>query len=110
MSRGPVLALAGLLRLMMGADGKLTLREHRFIAELAGELGGELWTSLAKAEIELPSDEAIKKQAARVTRAEPRARIRQILGDLAHADGVADAEQALLDWLDALWAEIPADA
>lgn len=99
------LALAGLLRLMMGAHGALSLREHRFVGQLASRLGPDLWTHLALAERDLPSEEAVRRQAARVVRPERQRQIRQILAELAHDGGAAPAERAILDWLDALWAE-----
>ncbi len=98
------LALAGLLRIMMGADGHVSLREHRFVGKLASDLGPELWTYLAKAEVELPSEDAVRRAAARVAKPESRARIRAILEALAESDGVVLEEQELLDWLDEAWA------
>ena len=97
------LALGGLIRAMMAADGKLSLKEHRLVAVLAGRLGPELWTCLAEAELRLKDEPALWRQAAKVVDPEHRAVIRGILEEVALSDGLAPAEQALLHRLDELW-------
>lgn len=103
------LALAGLIRMMLRADGKVSRREHALVSELASRLGPELWSSLAKAEVELHDEEGVRKAAAKVVRPEPRAQIRAILEEVALADGMAEPEREMLAWLDALWAGIEAN-
>ena len=97
------LALAGLIRSMIAADGRLSMKEHRLVAVLAARLGSELWASLAEAERKLKDDAAVWRQAAKVVDPEHRALIRGILEEVALADGLDPSEQALLDRLDELW-------
>ncbi|HBQ16890.1 MAG: hypothetical protein RLP09_17605 [Sandaracinaceae bacterium] len=99
------LALGGLIRLMLQADGKVTLRENAAVGDLAIRLGAELWTALVRAELELPSMERTREQARLVQRPEIRALIRDALEELARADGLEASERELLDWLDEIWAE-----
>ena len=101
---GEWLALGGLLRAMMRADGKISIREHRMVAELVQALGPKLWESLAYAERELTSEALVFAQAERVRRPASRAIIRDAIVRMAGSDGIAGEEQALLDRLDALWA------
>ncbi len=98
------LALGGLVRTMMHADGKVSLKEHRMVATLATDLGPKLWDALARAERELPTEAAVRSHAAKVRRPESRKVIREALDAMARSDGMADEEQALLDWLDEAWA------
>ena len=97
------LVLAGLVRVMMHADGKISVREHGLVGRLATRLGPALWTNLALAEIRLPDEAAVRSAAARVERPAARALIRAVAEEVAWADGIDDSERALLDWLDALW-------
>lgn len=101
------LALAGLIRLMMDADGKVTIREHRTVATLAQRLGPKLWEAMAHAERDLDGEAGIRRQAERVVRPHAQVIIRDALEEMAQSDGIAEEEQALLDWIDALWAETP---
>ncbi len=101
------LALGGLIRAVMHADGKVTLKEHRMIAKLAAELGPQLWDALARAEHELGDEASVRAAAARVKRPEARKVIRRALVAMAGADGVSSEEQALLDWVDAEWRKKP---
>jgi uncharacterized tellurite resistance protein B-like protein len=103
------LALAGLIRMMLRADGNVSRREHALVSELATRLGPELWIALAKAEVELHDREDVQRAAARVVRPEPRAEIRSILEEVARADGMGEPERAVLAWLDTLWAGIEAN-
>ncbi|MEC7523266.1 MAG: hypothetical protein VYE22_25525 [Myxococcota bacterium] len=98
------LALGGLVRLMLQADGKVTLRENAAVGDLAIRLGAELWTALVRAEMELPNAERVRAHAATVARPEIRSLIRDALEELARADGMDDAERELLEWLDEAWA------
>lgn len=88
---------------MMAADGRVSLKEHRFVAVLAARLGPELWTCLAEAELRLEDEPAVLRQAAKVVDPAHRATIRGILEEVALTDGVDATEQALLDRLDELW-------
>lgn len=97
------LVLAGLVRAMVHADGRVSLREHGLIGRLATRLGPALWTNLALAEVRFADEAALRSAAARVERPEARALIRAILEEVAAADGVDASERALLVWLDGLW-------
>jgi len=102
------LALAGLIRLVRDADGKITPKEHQKVAALVRHFGPTLWEFLAKAERQLEDEDAVRRQAAKVERPEAREAIREALVEMANTDGMSDAEQRVLDWLDALWAATPA--
>lgn len=104
MNQAEWLALGGLIRAMMAADGKISMREHRLVGELATRLGPKLWEALAHAEAQLTDEAAVERQAARVVDPETRATIRGILEEVAVSDGMDETEQALLDRLDELWA------
>lgn len=104
MNQAEWLALAGLIRAMIAADGKISIQEHRLVGKLAGRLGPKLWEALANAELQLTDQAAVERQAKKVVDPETRATIRAIIEEVALSDGMDETEQALLDRLDEIWA------
>jgi hypothetical protein len=124
LTRIELLVLAGLLRLMVRADGKVDPAEiealdgvHLRVAELLGDEGAAYRASAARKPIDeatwgsiwdmsasqQPGRDRVLAAAARVERAEAREAIYAILCDVAAADTIAPAETALLDHLASTW-------
>lgn len=100
-----LIVLAGLLRLMLGADGRLSERELEHADDLPRRLGigPEEWRShWDRAARELPNAQAVREAAAAL-RGDLRDSVYEILYRLAEADGIDDSEWDLLEWLDRHW-------
>jgi len=102
------LALGGLLRVLIRADGSFSETEEQHLDAVADELGGRelLWKIISRSAQEHGNDDAIKADALKVERPRIRELIRGILEDVARAETIEPAEQSLLDWLDEKW-ELP---
>ena len=115
------LAFAGLVRMMVRADGVLSPAESAALSTLAREVGSmRFWRCMTEAQQALPdkapipadnpSSEALPdmedlSDAARNVERQPiREWIYEVLMGMAAADGnIGDSEGRMLDWLRALW-------
>lgn len=104
-ARDELLVLAGLVRVMLTADGRLSHRELEHADELprhldlAADEWQRLWEEATRA---LPNATRVREAAARL-RPEVRDAVYERLYHLADADGLDDAEWDLLEWLDETW-------
>ena len=124
-----MLALAGLLRVLIRADGAFSAAEHAALAGVAASvalvavsdtvedatprttaepplpLGDDaLFALIERAGRELPDEASIRALARTVTRPVARATIHALLFEVAASDGIAAGESAVLDWLAECWA------
>ncbi len=106
LTRDELVLLAGALRLMMMADGELSIEEGQFVTELGARLGYAprgwelVWTDAARV---YPSADLVKEALAAVDRPDARETIYEYLYLLAEEDSIVDAEWDLLEWLDETW-------
>jgi uncharacterized tellurite resistance protein B-like protein len=104
-SRDELLVLAGLVRVMLTADGRLSQRELEHADELPRhlDLSADEWRRLwEEATRTLPNATQVREAAAHL-RPEVRDAVYERLYHLADADGLDDAEWDLLEWLDETW-------
>lgn len=98
------LALAGLVRLMVKADGEFSPEEAGAVAELAVELGEvPFWAAIDRAAQELTDDDKIRAAARAVIRVDARETIYGALLALSQHGATTGGEDALLDWLADEW-------
>lgn len=102
------LALGGLLRLVIRADGAFTEEEEQRVHEIGDDLGGRdaLWKAISDSAQAFPEDADIRAAAAAVSRAEARELILGVLTGVAAADTIAPSEAGLIDGLRASWAKL----
>lgn len=106
LSRQEQLALGGLLRMLIRADGDFTEAEEEKLNALGESLGGSdlLWKVISDSAQAFANDAAITEAAAQVERADVRELIASTLDSLAASDGVDAKEAALVASLRAKWA------
>ncbi len=98
------LALAGLVRAMTRQDGVVSAEEATAVTMLADAVGAKaFWSAMNDAQRTLPKPGDVSRAAEKVTRPEVRRWIYETLEDLAAADEIVVAEEALLHWLVRLW-------
>ena len=119
------LALAGLLRILIRADGRFTDEERGALRAVASSVAiaeegapvsdvpiGErkLYALIERAGVELGSDASIRAAASEVTRPSARAAIHALLFEVAASDVISAGEATLLDWVAEEWElETPRD-
>ena len=100
------IALGGLLRLMIRSDGDFTEAEEETVNQLGEELlggAGEMWRVISDSAQACPRDADIRAAAAKVTRAEARTVILDLMRKVAAGDEVSAEEETLIGWLESLW-------
>ncbi len=99
------LALGGLIRVLIRADGSFYEEEEACLERVAEGIGGTdaLWKVISRSAQELRNDDAIREAARSVQRPGAQALIRETLEGIARAETITLAEQQLLDWIDELW-------
>lgn len=98
------LALVGLAKVLVRADGVFSDEEKAALGRLGAEVGAEKWTRALKAAAEtLRSNEALDAAVAEVERPEAREAIHQALEGLADSDDVSGPEASVLDKVARLW-------
>ncbi len=98
------LVFAGLVRAMTRQDGVVTGEEAAVVKELADVLGAEaFWSAMKEAQRTMPGPGDVSSAAASVTRPEARRWMFERLEELAAADEIVVAEEALLHWLVRIW-------
>lgn len=100
------LALGGLLRMLVRADGDFSEAEEasiNLVGERIGGSAGALWRLISRSAQDCPEDDGIRAAARRVERHEARLLLRSVLEEVAATDLVAEPEHQLLSWLDEIW-------
>jgi len=98
------LVFAGLVRAMTRQDGEVTAEEAAAVTQLANAVGAkDFWLAMNEAQQMLPEPADISNAAEGVTRPKVRRWMYEQLEELAGADEVVVAEEALLHWLVRLW-------
>jgi hypothetical protein len=98
-------ALAGLVRVLVRADGRFTPQESAAIDRIAAADGATdlLWQAISTSAQKAQTDDQIAEAVASVKRLEAQIRIVALLDELAAADGVQPAETALLTDIRRRW-------
>lgn len=96
------LALVGLARILIRADGEFSREEAQSLTRISEELGAEQFWQLNMQAAEI-DDEQIKQYARDVVRIPVRELIYGTLYEIAVAGMITDAESDMLDWLSDLW-------
>lgn len=106
LTRDEQLALGGLVRLMIRADGVFSEEEEERVNAIGEELGGVdlFWKMISDSAQAFRSDEDVRVAAIAITRTDARELVLGVLSSVAVADTVSAAEQGLIDALRAAWA------
>ncbi len=104
-TRDEQLALGGLVRLMIRADGVFTPEEEERVTAIGEELGGGelLWRIVSDSAQAFQTDAEVRRAGAAIARDEVRELVLGILTSVAIADTVTSGEQGLIDSLRAAW-------
>jgi hypothetical protein len=99
------LALGGLLRLMVRADGEFTEAEEHAVNELGDELGGArlLWSAISDSAQAFKTDQDVRRAGVELSRPEVRRLVLDALHRVARADSIAPGEQGILEALRSHW-------
>jgi hypothetical protein len=105
LSRDEQLALGGLVRLMIRADGVFSPEEEERVGAIGDELGGGelLWRIVSDSAQAFRDDAAVRRAGAAIQRTEARELVLGVLTSVAVADTVTPGEQGLIDSLRAAW-------
>lgn len=99
------LALGGLLRLLVRADGEFTEAEEEQINQLGDELGGRelLWKAISASAQAFTTDQEVRRAGLGIERPEARELTLSILTRVAHSDSLSPDEQGILEALRSHW-------
>jgi hypothetical protein len=99
------LALGGLIRLMIRADGVFTTEEEERVDAIGEELGSKdlIWRMISDSAQAFKDDADVRRAGAAVRRVEARELMLGVLTSVAVADTVTPGEMGLLDALRAAW-------
>lgn len=99
------LALGGLLRLLVRADGDFTEAEEEQINQIGDELGGKaaLWSAISASAQSFKTDQDARRAGIEVERPAARTLILDVLTRVAHADELAPGEAGILEALKSHW-------
>ena len=98
------IALAGLVRMLVRADGEFSSAEVSAVTQLGKELGSmEFWKLMSLAQQTLEDANDVMDAVAQVERPEVREWIYGVLIGLAAVDGIDEAEGTVLDWVMQVW-------
>jgi hypothetical protein len=105
LTRDEQLALGGLIRLMIRADGVFTPEEEERVGAIGEELGGKdlIWRMISDSAQAFREDGEVRRAAAAITRVEARELMLGVLTSVAVADTVTPGEKGLLDALRIAW-------
>lgn len=108
LTRDEQLALGGLVRLMIRADGVFTPEEEERVTAIGDELGGGglLWRIVSDSAQAFRTDADLRRAATSIRRTEARELVLGVLTSVAVADTVTPGEQGLIDALRAAWANL----
>lgn len=99
------LALGGLVRMMIRADGSFSEEEESRIDRIGDELGGRegFWRAISDSAQAFRDDAQVRAAAIAVSRAEVRELILEVLAGIAAADAISPREMSLIDALRGEW-------
>jgi len=105
LTRDEQLALGGLVRLMIRADGVFTPEEEERVTAIGNELGGGalLWRIVSDSAQAFRDDADVRRAGAAIQRSAVRDLVVGVLTSVAVADTVTPSEQGLIDALRAAW-------
>lgn len=99
------LALGGLLRLLVRADGDFTEAEEEQINAVGDELGGRdgLWKAISDSAQAFANDQEVRRAGLGIERPPVRELTLSILTRVAHSDALSPGEQGILEALRHHW-------
>ena len=111
LTRDEQLALGGLIRLMIRADGVFSAEEEERVDAIGEELGSRelIWQMISDSAQVFRNDAELRRAGAAIGRVEARELILGILTSVAIADTVSPGEMGLLDALRAAWGIVDRD-
>jgi hypothetical protein len=110
LTREEQLALGGLVRMMIRADGEFSSAEEERIDAIGEELGSRelLWKIISDSAQAFRDDAAVKAATVAVSRSEARELILSVLTSVAIADAMSSNERTLLDGVKSTWGIVDA--
>lgn len=100
------LALLGLLRAVIQADGEYTLEERAEVVALRDQMGAARFDrAIAQAKSQLTTLAELKAHAKTIERVDVQTTILRRLVSVAASDGVEQSEEAPIRWLAHAWPE-----
>lgn len=105
LSEAERLALGGLLRLLVRADGDFTQAEEDQLNAIGETLGGkdQLWKAISGSAQAFATDQEVRRAGLEIQRPEVRALTLSLLEQVAHADGMSPGEEGIVEALRAHW-------
>ncbi len=99
------LAVGGLLRLMIRADGDFSEQEEEKVNALGDELGGreQLWRAISDSAQTFKTDQDIRAAGLGIQRPEVRTLTLKLLRQVALSDSMSPGEEGILSALSAAW-------
>ena len=99
------LALGGLLRLLVRADGEFSVAEEERIDAVGDELGGKdlLWKAISTSAQHFKNDQDIRRAGLGIERKEVRELVLSILESVAIADTMSASEEGIIVALKSHW-------
>jgi hypothetical protein len=99
------LALGGLVRLLVRADGEFTEAEEQQVDRVGEELGGArlLWSAISDSAQAFRTDQDVRRAGLEVERPEVRRLILDVLTRVALSDSLAPGEDGILQALRSHW-------
>lgn len=99
------LALGGLIRLLVRADGEFSVAEEERIDSVGDELGGKelLWKGISESAQAFKNDQQIRAAGLGIARPEVRELVLSILESIAIADTMSSSEEGILVALKTHW-------
>lgn len=99
------LALGGLLRILVRADGEFSTAEEERIDAVGDEIGGRelLWKAISESAQHFKNDQEIRRAGIGISRPEVRELVLSVLESVAIADTMSPAEEGILVALKAQW-------
>jgi uncharacterized tellurite resistance protein B-like protein len=103
------LALGGLVRLIVRADGSFSEAEETRMDRIGEELGGRdaFWKVVSDSAQAFPDEQGIRAATAKISRPEARELILGVLAGIAAADSIVPSEMGLIDAVRAMWSGAP---
>jgi uncharacterized tellurite resistance protein B-like protein len=105
LTRDEQLALGGLIRQMIRADGVFSAEEEERVDAIGEELGSKdlIWRMISDSAQAFKDDAEVRRAAAAISRVGARELVLGVLTSVAIADTVSPGEMGLLDALRAAW-------
>lgn len=105
LQKDEALALGGLVRLMIRADGRFSEAEEAQVNAIGADIGGAetFWRCISESAQALKTEADVRRAAKAISRREAQEFIYDIVTSVAVVDALSPAEEGLLDQLRSSW-------